>query len=86
MLVFFDRIKICLVFGFYGCNFIGIDLVSICHFPQNGISSKYPLGSTSEDSVRIRACSDYDVTPTLAVTLEPVRRIKAVRSDLQATS
>ena len=39
MLVFFGRIKIGLVFGFCGCHFIGIGLVSVCHFPENGISS-----------------------------------------------
>ena len=33
------RIKIGLVFGFCGCNFIGIGLVSVCHFPENGISN-----------------------------------------------
>ena len=35
----FGRIKIVLVFGFRGCHFIGIGLVSVCHFPENGISS-----------------------------------------------
>ena len=39
ILVFFGRIKIGLVFGFCGCNFIGIGLVSVCHFPENGISN-----------------------------------------------
>ena len=39
ILVFFDRIKIGLVFGFCGCYSIGIGLVSVCHFPENGISN-----------------------------------------------
>ena len=39
ILVFFGRIEIGLVFGFCGCHFIGIGLVSVCHFPENGISS-----------------------------------------------
>ena len=38
ILVFFGRIEIGLVFGFCGCHFIGIGLVSVCHFPENGIS------------------------------------------------
>ena len=33
------KIKIGLVFGFCGCNFISFRLVSVCHFPENGISS-----------------------------------------------
>ena len=40
ILVFFDRIKICLVLGFCGCHFIGIGLVLVCHFPESGISSR----------------------------------------------
>ena len=39
ILVFFGRIKIGLVFSFCGCHFIGIGLVSVCHFPENGISN-----------------------------------------------
>ena len=39
ILIFFGRIKMGLVFGFCGCHFIGIGLVSVCHFPENGISS-----------------------------------------------
>ena len=39
ILVFFGRIQIGLVFGFCGCHFIGIGLVSVYHFPENGISS-----------------------------------------------
>ena len=35
----FGRLKIGLVFGFCGCHFIGIGLVSVCHFPENGIST-----------------------------------------------
>ena len=31
--------KIGLVFGFCVCHFIGIGLVSVCHFPENDISS-----------------------------------------------
>ena len=47
ILVFFGRIKIGLVFGFCGCHFIGIGLVSVCHFPENGISIgvSFPRGS-----------------------------------------
>ena len=30
--------KIGLVFGFCVCHFIGIGLVSVCHFPENDIS------------------------------------------------
>ena len=41
ILVFFGRIKIGLVFGFCGCHFIGIGLVSVCHFPESGISIRY---------------------------------------------
>ena len=33
--------KIGLVFGFCVCHFIGIGLVSVCHFPENDISSTY---------------------------------------------
>ena len=35
----FRQMKICLVFGFRGCYFIGISLVSVCHFPESDISS-----------------------------------------------
>ena len=34
----FRQNKIGLVFGFCGCHFIGIGLISVCHFPENGIS------------------------------------------------
>ena len=44
ILIFFGRIKIGLVFGFCSCHFIGIGLVSVCHFPENGISSRYAPG------------------------------------------
>ena len=40
ILVFFSRIEIGLVFGFCGCHFIGIGLVSVCHFPENGIPNR----------------------------------------------
>ena len=33
------KIKIGLVFGFGGCHFIGIGLVLVCNFLENGISS-----------------------------------------------
>ena len=33
--------KIGLVFGFCVCHFIGIGLVSVCHFPENDIPSSY---------------------------------------------
>ena len=36
--IFFGRLKMGLVFGFCGCHFIGIGLVSVSHFPKNGIS------------------------------------------------
>ena len=36
--------KIGLVFGFCVCHFIGIGLVSVCHFPENDISSLYRQG------------------------------------------
>ena len=36
------RIKVGLVFGFCVCHFIGIGLVSVCHFPENDISTSYP--------------------------------------------
>ena len=39
ILVFSGKIKIGLVFGFCGCHFIGIGLVSVCHFTENGIST-----------------------------------------------
>ena len=42
ILVFLGRIIIGLVFGFSGCHFIGIGLVSVCHFPENDISNCYP--------------------------------------------
>ena len=32
--------KIGLVFGFCVCHFIGIGLVSVCHFPENAISRR----------------------------------------------
>ena len=38
--------KIGLVFGFCVCHFIGISLVSVCHFPENDISK------ANEPSVR----------------------------------
>ena len=34
----FGKIKFGLVFGFCGCHFIGIGLVSVPHFPENEIS------------------------------------------------
>ena len=34
----FRKNKIALVFGFCGCHSIGIGLVSVCHFPESGIS------------------------------------------------
>ena len=37
----FRHNKIGLVFGFCGCHFTGIGLVSVCQFPENGISSTY---------------------------------------------
>ena len=39
----FCQNKIGLVFGFCVCHFIGIGLVSVCHFPENDISSAYTL-------------------------------------------
>ena len=33
--------KIGLVFGFCVCHFIGIGLVSVCHFPENDISCNH---------------------------------------------
>ena len=45
ILVFFGRIKICLVFGFYGCHSINIGLFSVCHFPENGISTRQQYDS-----------------------------------------
>ena len=38
ILFFFVRIKFGLVFGLCGCHFIGIGLVLVCYFPENGIS------------------------------------------------
>ena len=35
----FRQDRIDLAFGFCGCHFIGIGLVSVYHFPENGISS-----------------------------------------------
>ena len=35
----FGQNKIGLVFGFCGCHFTGIGLLSVCHFPENAISS-----------------------------------------------
>ena len=35
----FRKKKIGLVFGFRGCHFIDIGLVSVCHFPESGIST-----------------------------------------------
>ena len=37
----FRQNKIGLVFGFYSGHFIGIGLVSVCHFSENGISTMY---------------------------------------------
>ena len=47
--------KIGLVYGFFVCHFIGIGLVSVCHFPENDISSvvtdgPLPAASRKEDS------------------------------------
>ena len=41
----FGRIKIGLVFGFCSCHFIGIGLVSVSNFSENGTSSPEPLPS-----------------------------------------
>ena len=41
----FGQNKIGLVFGFCGCHFIGIGLVSVCHFPENDISSTHHVVS-----------------------------------------
>ena len=45
VLVFFGKINIGLVFGFFSCHFIDIGLVSVCHFPENGISNPYSLST-----------------------------------------
>ena len=37
--------KIGLVFGFSVCHFIGIGLVSVCHFPENDISRRHVLSA-----------------------------------------
>ena len=37
------KIKIGLVFGFCGCHFVGIGLVSVSHFSENGISARHFL-------------------------------------------
>ena len=41
ILVFLERIKIGLVFGFCGRHFIGIGLVLVRHFPESGIISSF---------------------------------------------
>ena len=42
-IVFFGRIKIDLVFGFCSCHFIGIGLVSVWNFSENGTSTRDSL-------------------------------------------
>ena len=37
--------KIGLVFGFCVCHFIGIGLVSVCHFPESDISNVHSLAA-----------------------------------------
>ena len=36
-------LQIGLVFGFCNSHFIGIGLVSVCHFSENGTSSRYAV-------------------------------------------
>ena len=55
-IVFFGRVKLGLAFGFCGCHFIGIGLVLVCHFPENGISSQ-DLGPWTLDSQVRRSAS-----------------------------
>ena len=33
------ELKLCLVFGFCSCHLIGIGLVSVCYFSENGTSN-----------------------------------------------
>ena len=49
----FRQNKIGLGFGFRGCNFIGIGLVSLCHFPKSGISSSQGLGGRRRDGSQV---------------------------------
>ena len=52
-------IQIGFVFGFSGCHFIGIGLVSVCHFPENDISNGYRLqglGSRAMGSSVMGSC------------------------------
>ena len=58
--VFFGRIKIGLVFGFCGCHFIGIGLVSVYNFPENDISSPYKFRNAQKLVRNARtSCPDY---------------------------
>ena len=38
-------------FGFCGCHFIGIGLVTVCHFPENGISSLHKRFQASAETI-----------------------------------
>ena len=52
----FRQNKIGLVFGFCGCHFIGIGLVSIFHFPENRISNMHPRRSRPSALLTAIAC------------------------------
>ena len=56
--------KIGLQFGFCVCHFIGIGLVSVCHFPENDISNQQALRifaciSNALQAVHRRFTGDY---------------------------
>ena len=51
MFIFFLKNKIGLVFGVYGCHFIGIDLVSVSHLTENDISSRNGGREGSRDGI-----------------------------------
>ena len=62
ILVFFGRIKIGLVFVFCGCHFLGIGLVSVCHFPENGISTMDVTSQYLSMSISPRKCRKSQVS------------------------
>ena len=69
-----------MVFGFCVCHFIGIGLVSVCHFPENGISISNPLPQFSYGA-KEGVCATDDVGAAEgARAAEDVRATEGVRA------
>ena len=72
------RIKIGLVFGFCGCHFIGIGLVSVCHFPESGISSSDLIHSPglTANTVKLRPPPIASRWPLVLLKMLPLLSIR----------